>query len=107
MSGLLPRRIGRLWFRVTLAAATLGRTAPLAPVSRSYGFDRGLPIDRHYIEDFLRRHGSWPGYAAGDIRGAVMEVGDDAYTQRFGGDRVDASGGAACERGQPRRDARR
>jgi SAM-dependent methyltransferase len=88
MTGLLPRRIERLWFRVTLAAATLRRTAPLAPVSRSSGFDRGLPIDRHYIEDFLRRHGSWPGYSAGDIRGAVMEIGDDAYTRRFGGDHV-------------------
>ena len=83
MSGVLPRRIERLWFRVTLAAATLGRTAPLVPVSRSFGFDRGQPIDRHYIEDFLRRHGSWPGYSAGDIRGVVMEVGDDVYTRRF------------------------
>jgi SAM-dependent methyltransferase len=88
MSGVLPRRIERLWFRLTLAAATLGRTAPLVPVSRSFGFDRGQPIDRHYIEDFLRRHGSWPGYAAGDIQGEVMEVGDDVYTRRFGGDDV-------------------
>jgi SAM-dependent methyltransferase len=88
MSGVLPRRIERLWFRVTLAAATLGRTAPLVPVSRSFGFERGQPIDRHYIEHFLRRHGSWPGYSVGDIRGEVMEVGDDVYTRRFGGDDV-------------------
>jgi SAM-dependent methyltransferase len=88
MSGFLPRRIGRLWFRVGLAAAALGRTAPLAPVSRASGFDRGLPIDRHYIEDFLARHGSWSGYSAGDIQGNVMEVGGDAYTRRFGGPHV-------------------
>jgi SAM-dependent methyltransferase len=53
----------------------------LTPVSREWGFDRGLPIDRHYIEGFLQRH-------AADIRGRVLEVGDDAYTRRFGGDRV-------------------
>jgi SAM-dependent methyltransferase len=75
-------------------AARLGRRAlrrrlHLDPVSRSFGFDRGLPIDRHYIEDFLRRHGSWPGYSRGDIRGVVMEVGDDTYTRRFGGPHVE------------------
>ena len=52
----------------------LGRTEP---VSRHFGGDRGTPIDRHYIETFLARH-------AGDIAGRVLEVGDDAYTRRFG-----------------------
>lgn len=88
MTGRLRRRFDRRWFSLTLAAATLRRTAPLAPVSRSFGYDRGLPIDRYYIEDFLARHGSWPGYSVGDIQGAVMEVGDDAYTRRFGGGHV-------------------
>jgi SAM-dependent methyltransferase len=88
MSVHLPRRMQRLIFRIGLAAHALGRTSPLEPVSRSFGFDRGLPIDRHYIEDFLRRHGSWSGYSAGDIRGVVMEVGGDAYTRRFGRDAV-------------------
>jgi SAM-dependent methyltransferase len=49
----------------------------LTPVSTRFGFDRGLPVDRWYIEDFLRRH-------SGDIRGRVLEVGDDRYTRRFG-----------------------
>src|SRR5919106_1440966 len=89
MSLRLPRRLERLGFRVELAAHALGRTAPLEPVSRSFGFDRGLPIDRHYIEGFLQRHGSWSGYSAGDIRGVVMEVGGDAYTRRFGKDSVE------------------
>ena len=56
----------------------------LAPVSTNWGFDRGRPIDRYYIEDFLERH-------AGDIRGRVLEIGDNAYTRRFGGDRVTTS----------------
>lgn len=53
----------------------------LVPMSRAFGFDRGQPVDRHYIEAFLASH-------AADVRGRVMEVGDDGYTRRFGGDRV-------------------
>ncbi|HSL43692.1 MAG TPA: glycosyltransferase [Anaerolineales bacterium] len=53
----------------------------LTPISREFGFDRGLPIDRYYVESFLARH-------ADDIRGHVLEVGDDSYMCRFGGDHV-------------------
>jgi hypothetical protein len=41
----------------------------LQPVSREFGFDRGRPVDRHYIEAFLAER-------AGDIHGRVLEVGD-------------------------------
>jgi SAM-dependent methyltransferase len=51
------------------------------PVSRQFGFDRGTPIDRYYIEQFLTER-------ANDIRGAVLEIGDATYTRRFGGKRV-------------------
>ncbi len=72
----------RGWVRAALAPhVDLGSLRRRKPISRSFGFDRGLPIDRHYIEDFLARH-------AGEIRGDVLEAGDDAYTRRFGGDRV-------------------
>jgi SAM-dependent methyltransferase len=54
------------------------------PVSRRFGFDRGQPIDRHYIDRFLEAN-------RGDIRGRTIEVADDAYTRRFGGPGVDAS----------------
>lgn len=54
------------------------------PVSREFGFDRGLPVDRHYIEAFLASH-------AGAIRGHVLEIGDRTYTERFGGDAVTCS----------------
>jgi hypothetical protein len=53
----------------------------LRPISYEFGFDRGVPIDRYYVESFLARH-------ADDIRGRVMEVGDDSYMCQFGGDRV-------------------
>jgi len=48
------------------------------PVSRVFGLDRGLPIDRYYIERFLSSH-------CDDIQGHVLEVGDDYYTRKFGG----------------------
>jgi len=51
------------------------------PISRVFGFDRGTPIDRYYIERFLDQNKS-------DIRGRVMEVGSASYTKRFGGTRV-------------------
>jgi SAM-dependent methyltransferase len=51
------------------------------PVSRQFGFDRGRPIDRYYIEYFLARY-------AQDIRGRVLEIGDDSYTRQFGAGRV-------------------
>lgn len=47
------------------------------PVAGIWGLERGLPIDRYYIEWFLARH-------ARDIRGSVLEVGDARYTWRFG-----------------------
>jgi SAM-dependent methyltransferase len=64
--------------------ARFGGLRRLAPVSRQFGFDRGLPVDRYYIEDFLSRHGGADEYGAGDIRGRVLEVGGDIYTKRWG-----------------------
>jgi SAM-dependent methyltransferase len=43
-----------------------------------FGYDRGQPIDRYYVERFLAAR-------AGDIRGAGLEFRDDAYLRRFGG----------------------
>ena len=47
------------------------------PISRMFGLDRGAPIDRYYIENFLSRHRTY-------IRGSVLEVADSRYTQTFG-----------------------
>ena len=62
---------------------SFGSLRRVVPVSRVFGFDRGQPIDRYYIEEFLVRH-------AEDIRGHVLEIGESTYTRRFGGDRVSA-----------------
>jgi SAM-dependent methyltransferase len=64
--------------------ARLGDLRRTTPFSRAFGFDRGQPVDRYYIEQFLTRH-------ATDVRGRVLEVGDAAYTRRFGGARVTRS----------------
>jgi hypothetical protein len=48
-----------------------------APVSEHWGFDRGTPIDRWYIERFLDENSR-------DIHGRVLEVKDDGYARRFG-----------------------
>jgi SAM-dependent methyltransferase len=53
----------------------------LEPLTRSFGYDRGRPIDRYYINKFLTRYAS-------DIQGHVVEIGDDRYTKKFGGARV-------------------
>jgi glycosyltransferase involved in cell wall biosynthesis len=59
-----------------------GNLRRLTPVSRQFGWDRGgLPVDRYYIERFLERHAS-------DIHGRVLEMRDDGYTRKFGGQRV-------------------
>ena len=54
------------------------------PFSRSWGYDRGTPIDRVYIEQFLTTHGA-------DVRGSCLEVLNADYTHRFGGSRVASS----------------
>lgn len=56
----------------------------LNPISTKYGFDRGLPIDRYYIEKFLKENKKY-------IKGRVLEVHDNEYTTRFGGRKVKES----------------
>jgi len=46
-------------------------------LSEVYGFDRGTPVDRHYIKQFLTDHRS-------DIQGHVLEIKNNNYTKSFG-----------------------
>jgi SAM-dependent methyltransferase len=55
----------------------LGTLRRMAPLSDCWGYDRGTPTDRYYIERFLDHHRS-------DIRGCVLEVKDSTYTDRYG-----------------------
>lgn len=49
----------------------------LEPISREYGFDRGLPIDRYYIQKYLSTKGP-------KITGRVLEIGERIYTEAYG-----------------------
>jgi glycosyltransferase involved in cell wall biosynthesis len=64
-----------------LAKVDFADLARTFPVSDEFGFDRGTPIDRIYIEDFLRRNRP-------SIRGRVLEIGDDTYSRRFGAEQI-------------------
>lgn len=77
----LPTRMAR---RPRVGRVRFGDLRRTEPISREFGYDRGLPVDRHYLEGFLERH-------AADIRGRVLEVGGNEYTRRFGGAAVTRS----------------
>ena len=72
---------GRVRSAPALGRVRFGDLDRSHPIDNDYGFGRGTPIDRGYIEDFLSHH-------AKDIRGRVLEVGDNAYSRRFGGGRI-------------------
>jgi GT2 family glycosyltransferase/SAM-dependent methyltransferase len=78
-SGLLSRG-GGTW-PPSVGSVDFGQLGTTTPISLDYGWDRGTPIDRYYIESFLANR-------TADIRGRVLEVGDDLYSQRYGGSKI-------------------
>jgi Methyltransferase domain len=66
------QRIRRL-----LRPARLGTLRRTTPLSHDFGYDRGTPVDRYYIERFLSAHRH-------HVRGHVLEVKESMYTDRFG-----------------------
>ncbi len=70
---------------VLLAKLLAGRARmpfSVRPLSPNWGFDRGLPVHRYYVKEFLREF-------SGDIRGRCLEFNDGGYTAHFGGNRVE------------------
>jgi SAM-dependent methyltransferase len=84
-----PRRssppVGRVRF---------GNLRRVEPISSYFGFDRGRPLDRYYIERFLASQRA-------AIRGHVLEVGDNAYTQLFDDRQVTRSDVLHVDPGNP------
>jgi glycosyltransferase involved in cell wall biosynthesis len=74
----LKRRAQRRTLEPARGAVDFGDLRRVAPIGRKLGRDRGLPIDRYYIERFLSAR-------AEHVRGHVLEIGDDRYTRKFGG----------------------
>jgi SAM-dependent methyltransferase len=77
----VARRARSLIQRPRVGKLAFGDLRRVQPISTDWGFDRGTPIDRYYIDRFLTRY-------AHDVRGRVLEVGTDAMTRRYGGSRV-------------------
>jgi SAM-dependent methyltransferase len=71
------------WYtrRPRVGRVNFGDLHRVKPISADWGFDRGQPIDRYYIERFLAAHER-------DIRGHVLEIGQNTYTRIFGRERV-------------------
>lgn len=49
----------------------------LEPISRVFALDRGTPIDRVYIEDFLEKNKNL-------VRGVTCEIADNSYSKKYG-----------------------
>ena len=49
----------------------------IKPISIKFGLDRGTPIDRVFIEDFLLKNQQY-------INGVCLEISEDFYTKKFG-----------------------
>lgn len=64
-----------------ILAMNVGRGSAVEPLSDEWGYDRGTPIDRFYIENFLAAHSD-------DVRGNALEVQEDDYCRRFGAGKV-------------------
>ncbi|RIK35053.1 MAG: methyltransferase [Chloroflexi bacterium] len=57
--------------------AWLGTMRRTTPLNDNWGIERGTPIDRYYIDCFLRQH-------VCDIHGRVLEIRDNRYTKSYG-----------------------
>lgn len=53
----------------------------VAPLSERWGWDRGKPLHRWYVDRFLARFSA-------DVRGRCLEFNDALYCQHYGGARV-------------------
>ena len=61
---MLFNRVKRFFYQVDVSKLNVN------PVSREFGFDRGTPIDRYYIEKFL-------GENADKIKGNILEIAEN------------------------------
>jgi hypothetical protein len=81
---MLARSFAALTHRPRVGRIDFGDLRRLKPVSTTWGFDRGTPIDRFYIDRFMRAH-------ACDVRGRVLEIANPEMTLRYGGTLVTRS----------------
>ena len=89
---ILPASVRR-WMRITYVRVSerppykmvrWGSLRRVTPIHVGWSIGRGNYIDRYYIERYLEQNAS-------NIRGRVLELAENEYTVRFGGDRVTQS----------------
>lgn len=73
----LQRLLKTIVFKGRLSRLKWHDLRNVQPVSRHFGFDRGTPIDRYYIDKFLQTNRQL-------IKGRSLEVAESLYTKRFG-----------------------
>jgi len=56
-----------------------GNLRRVKPFSNDFGWDRGTPVDRYYVDRFFERHRA-------EITGNVLEIDQNVYTRRCGHD---------------------
>lgn len=71
-------------FMPPIGKVKLGDLNRTFPLSTSFGYDRGGPVDRYYIEGFLNEEKD-------KVAGRVLEIADNEYTLKFGGNKVTKS----------------
>ncbi len=89
LKAVLPLETRR-WLRLQQTRASerpayrmirFGSFRRVEPIHRGFDTARGTFVDRHYMDQFLTRY-------AKDVKGCVLETGDNTYTRLYGGARV-------------------
>ena len=90
-SKILPAFIKKrvaLWsngrYALPLGSVSMGDFKKISPIRKNFGLDYGQPVDRYYIEQFLSENSE-------EIKGRVLEIGDNIFTLKFGGNKVTKS----------------
>jgi glycosyltransferase involved in cell wall biosynthesis len=80
----LPYLLYKRYKTPPVGSVRFGDLRRVTPVSTCFGYDRGGPVDRYYIDKFLAKNRA-------DIKGRVLEIGDNTYTIHYGGRQVTQS----------------
>ncbi len=70
------RSIAQAVVRTISPAPAMAGAAELEPVSRTFGLDRGMPVDRHYIAAFLEANRD-------HVRGVALEIAAPTYANVY------------------------
>jgi SAM-dependent methyltransferase len=95
LPGAVKRRARRFVKLMAILKNRARMAAGLQPLSQVWGLDRGLPLHRFYLAQFLEESRS-------AIRGRCLEFQDDSYTIRYGGAAVTRSDVLHLDHSRPR-----